>query len=55
VLLEDGRYAITGPLVAIGPPGLLQRHIRRQLHQAQTDTERAWWQEVAGAVTSSSM
>jgi potassium/hydrogen antiporter len=55
VLLEDGRYAITGPLVAIGPPGLLQRHIRRQLHQAKTDTERAWWQEVAGAVTSSSM
>jgi cell volume regulation protein A len=55
VLLADGRYAITGPLVAIGPPGLLQRHIRRRLHQAETDTERAWWQEVAGALTSSSV
>ena len=55
VLLADGRYAVTGPLVAVGPPRQLQRHIRRELHGAETDTERAWWQEVAGALTSSSL
>jgi cell volume regulation protein A len=55
VLLADGRYAITGPLLAIGPPRLLQRHVRQQLHRAESDQERAWWQEVAGALTSSSM
>jgi potassium/hydrogen antiporter len=55
VLLADGRYAITGPLLAVGPPRLLQRHVRQQLHRAESDQEQAWWQEVAGALTSSSM
>jgi potassium/hydrogen antiporter len=55
VLLADGRYAITGPLLAVGPPRLLERHIRRQLHVADSEQERAWWQEVAGAVISSSL
>jgi potassium/hydrogen antiporter len=55
VLLADGRYAVCGPIVAVGPPGLLQRHIRRELHTAGSDEERAWWQEVAGALTSSSL
>ena len=55
VLLADGRYAICGPIVAVGPPGLLQRHIRRSLHQASSDEERAWWQEVSGAITSASL
>jgi potassium/hydrogen antiporter len=55
VLLADGRYAITGPLLAVGPPRLLQHHVRRRLHLAESDQERAWWQEVAGALTSSSL
>ena len=55
VLLVDGRYAITGPLLALGPPSLLQRHVRQQLHRAESDQERAWWQEVAGVLTSSSI
>jgi potassium/hydrogen antiporter len=55
VLLADGRYAITGPLLAVGPPRLLQRYVRQQLHRAESDQEQAWWQEVAGALTSSSM
>jgi cell volume regulation protein A len=55
VMLADGRYAVSGPLVAIGPPRLLQRHVRRALHGAESATERAWWQEVAGALTSSSL
>jgi cell volume regulation protein A len=55
VLLSDGRYAICGPITAVGPPRLLHRHIRRQLYRAASDEERAWWQEVAGAITSSSL
>jgi cell volume regulation protein A len=55
VELADGRYAITGPLVAVGPAGLLQRHVRRRLRHATSDEERAWWQEVAGALTASSL
>jgi cell volume regulation protein A len=55
MLLADGRYAITGPLLAVGPPRLLQRHVHGQLHRAASDQERAWWQEVAGALGSSSI
>jgi cell volume regulation protein A len=55
VLLADGRYAITGPLLAVGPPRLLERHIRRRLHVAESEQEQAWWQEVAGALISSSL
>jgi len=50
VLLEDGRYAITGPLIAVGPPQQLQDVARRRLTRAQTNAERAWWREVSGAL-----
>jgi cell volume regulation protein A len=50
VLLDDGRYAITGPLLAIGPAGELQQVVRRRLSRAETAGERAWWREVAGAL-----
>jgi potassium/hydrogen antiporter len=50
VLLDDGRYAITGPLLAIGPAGELQQVVRRRLSRAETAGERAWWREVAGAI-----
>jgi cell volume regulation protein A len=50
VLLDDGRYAITGPLLAIGPAGELQQFVRRRLARAETSGERAWWREVAGAL-----
>jgi len=50
VLLDDGRYAITGPLLAIGPAGELQQFVRRRLSRAETSGERAWWREVAGAL-----
>jgi cell volume regulation protein A len=50
VLLDDGRYAITGPLLAIGPAGDLQQVVRRRLTRAETSGERAWWREVAGAL-----
>jgi potassium/hydrogen antiporter len=50
VLLEDGRYAITGPTVAVGGRELLTQHARRQLRKATSDAERAWWEETVGAL-----
>jgi cell volume regulation protein A len=50
VALEDGRFAVAGPLLAIGPAGELQAFARRRLSTAATPGERAWWQEVVGAL-----
>ena len=50
VALEDGRFAVTGPLVAIGGPLQVQRYARRQLGSEDDDAARAWWQEVIGAL-----
>jgi cell volume regulation protein A len=49
VILADGRYAVTGPLLMMGPPGQLQAQARRRLLRADDDAEVAWWQEVIGA------
>jgi cell volume regulation protein A len=49
VILADGRYAVTGPILMIGPPGQLQLQVRRRLIAARDDAETAWWQEVIGA------
>jgi cell volume regulation protein A len=49
VVLEDGRYAVTGPHVLVGAREQVQWHARRRLRGAATDAERAWWQEVIGA------
>jgi len=50
VSLEDGRFAVTGPLVAIGGPLQVQRYARRQLTSEDDAAARAWWQEVIGAL-----
>jgi potassium/hydrogen antiporter len=50
VVLEDGRFAVTGPLVAIGGPLQVQRYARRQLTSEDDAAARAWWQEVIGAL-----
>jgi cell volume regulation protein A len=49
VVLEDGRYAVTGPHVLVGAREQVQWHARRRLRGSATDAERAWWQEVIGA------
>ena len=49
VVLEDGRYAVTGPHLLVGSSEQVQWHARRRLRTAKTDAERAWWQEVIGA------
>jgi cell volume regulation protein A len=50
VSLTDGRFAVTGPTVAVGGPRQLQSYARRQLAREEDDTARAWWQEVIGAL-----
>jgi potassium/hydrogen antiporter len=50
VALADGRFAVTGRLLAVGPAGDLQGVARRRLARASTPAERAWWQEVVGAL-----
>jgi cell volume regulation protein A len=50
VVLADGRYAVTGPFLASGGARSLEAHARRRLKRAGEESERAWWQEVLGAV-----
>jgi potassium/hydrogen antiporter len=50
VSLTDGRFAVTGPTVAVGSPRQIQAYARRQLTREEDDTARAWWQEVIGAL-----
>ena len=50
VALDDGRYAVSGPLLAVGSAAQIQAHARKRAGLAGSDGERAWWQEVIGAV-----
>jgi cell volume regulation protein A len=50
VMLVDGRFAVTGPLLAMGGPLQLQRYARRRLAAEEDAAARAWWQEVIGAL-----
>src|SRR5262245_17989648 len=50
VMLVDGRFALTGPLLALGGPLQLQRYARRRLATERDAAARAWWQEVIGAL-----
>jgi cell volume regulation protein A len=50
VELDDGRYAFTGPILAIGSASALRGAARRSLERARTDQARDWWREVIGAL-----
>ena len=51
VALEDGRYAVVGPLVAVGSRQLLWSWAMRRLRRLPADdSERAWLQNVVGAL-----
>jgi cell volume regulation protein A len=50
LILEDGRYAVTGPLLILGSARQVRRQARKCLGQSNDDTDRAWWQEVIGAL-----
>lgn len=50
VLLDDGYLAVTGPLLALGRERLLSEWVRRRARAATAEAERAWWEEVLGAL-----
>lgn len=50
ISLADGRYAFTGPVVALGSSALVQDAARRRLRTAAGDAEEAWWRDVIGAL-----
>jgi cell volume regulation protein A len=50
VQLVDGRFACSGPQLALGGPLQLQRYARRRLATEDDAAARAWWQEVIGAL-----
>jgi CPA2 family monovalent cation:H+ antiporter-2 len=49
VALEDGRYALTAPLLVAGSRDDLTAYARRRAGRADPD-DRAWWQAVVGAL-----
>ena len=49
LLLEDGRYAVTGPVLAVGGREDLTAWIKRRLRRS-SDDERAWLQGVIGTL-----
>ncbi len=55
VALADGRYAVTGPTLAVGSARQLQRHAQDRARRAASEQEAAWWQEVAGALSAASI
>jgi cell volume regulation protein A len=48
VVLDDGRYAFTGKVLALGSASALQALARGRLERASTNAERDWWREVIG-------
>jgi cell volume regulation protein A len=51
LVLEDGRYAIAGPLLAIGSRSALMRWAERRM-KGTSDEERAWMRTAVGALAS---
>ena len=50
VLLEDGRYAVTGPTLALGSRQAVGDWVRRRVRSGVPESERVWWEEVLGAL-----
>jgi len=50
VLLEDGRYAVTGPALALGSRQAVGEWVRRRVRAGVPESERVWWEEVLGAL-----
>jgi len=50
VLLTDGRVAACGPTLAVGGREQLTDYARRRLRRTEDARERAWWEEVIGAL-----
>jgi cell volume regulation protein A len=51
-VLSDGRYAVTGPVAAIGARDDVSQWAARRIRRSQSREERAWLQNVVGALAS---
>jgi cell volume regulation protein A len=51
VYLADGRFAVCGPSLAVGGRMQVADYARRRLRRGVEDRERAWWEEVIGALS----
>lgn len=49
VVLEDGRYAVSGAVMIVGSRQAVQQEARRRHDRAADDAEAGWWQDVIGA------
>jgi hypothetical protein len=50
VALEDGRVALTGPIVAIGRRGALRSYLRSRARAVDDGADREWLEEVSDAL-----
>ena len=50
VVLEDGRHALTGPLLLVGQGTELRRYAAERLRRAATPDEQVWWRDVLDAL-----
>jgi potassium/hydrogen antiporter len=48
--LDDGRHAVTGPVIAAGAAAELVRYARRRARVAANGAERRWWRAVMNAL-----
>jgi cell volume regulation protein A len=50
VALVDGRYALTGPVLAVGPAAEMERFLRRRVRQDAGSAEVGWLVRARGAL-----
>jgi cell volume regulation protein A len=50
VLLEDGRHALTGPVLLVGREAELRRYAGERLRRAPAPGEQVWWRDVLDAL-----
>jgi cell volume regulation protein A len=50
VVLEDGRHALTGPVLVVGRDVELRRYAGERLRRASTSAEQVWWRDVLDAL-----
>jgi cell volume regulation protein A len=50
VRLDDGRYAVTSPLLVVGSRDTVSEQARKRARETDDDGDAAWWQDVISAV-----
>jgi hypothetical protein len=50
VVLEDGRHALTGPVLLVGTQAELRHYAGERLRRAAKPGEQVWWRDVLDAL-----